>query len=302
MLSLQVAIRQALRSRPAAISRARVEPEEVSLARSLARSPRPSALISRRVPSGSLDSLVHVHTSARTLAPPSPPLREPSAASTRSPTSRLDNEGMHPPLTARPRPPARRNASKGKFTALPTPSTPRRRRQSQLDADANTGDDDSLGGASGQRASLGLQQHGPMQLESRREAGASQGDREAGRLDEPDTPSPPPPSTPMRSGVRASTCTNAPPTGVPFPQEAGDPFDDSAITVAQQDDPARNAAPGLGIDEGDTTISIDALKGLSRDELERMLQEADRIIRDKEQGASSASIARRLPSRLTLTT
>lgn len=210
---------------------------------------------------------------------------------------------MHPPLTARPRPPARRNASKGVFTALPTPSTPRRRRQSQLDADANTGDDDSWGRASGQRASLGLQQPDSMQLESRREAGASQGDCEAGSLlDEADTPSSPPPSTPIRSGIRANTCTNAPPAGVPFPQEAGDPFGDSAGTVAQQDDTARNAAPGLGIDEGDTTISIDALKGLSRDELERMLQEADRIIRDKEQGASSASIARRLPSRLTLTT
>jgi len=207
---------------------------------------------------------------------------------------------MHPPLSARPRPPARRTTSKSTLTALPTPSTPRRRR-SQLESSttdgANTGgDDDSWGRASGQRASLGSSSSlaQPRSAGGARPSFASSDRGEAGRratLDELAAPSSPGPSAPVHSHIAASNRDKPPVLPVPFPSAEDDPFAAAAASstppaTAQQADLAHGDSAGLGIDDGDTTISIDALRGLSREELARMLQEADRIIRDKEQGAS----------------
>ncbi|GAA5932043.1 hypothetical protein JCM3775_004221 [Rhodotorula graminis] len=210
---------------------------------------------------------------------------------------------MQPPLSARPRPPARRTTSKSTFTALPTPSTPRRRR-SQLESstiDAGAGrDDDSWGRASGHRVSLGSTSSSahPRPAHQARPSLASSWSEARGEatLDELEGPSSSPPSTPVHSHALVSKLSNPSILPVPFPAAAvDDPFAAAASlappATAPQLDLALGDSTGLGIDEGDTTIDIDALRGLSREELARMLQEADRIIRDKEQELSTFTAA-----------
>ncbi|GAA5844969.1 hypothetical protein JCM9279_000063 [Rhodotorula babjevae] len=210
---------------------------------------------------------------------------------------------MHPPLTARPRPPARRTTSKSTLTALPTPSTPRRRR-SQLDSSTTDGthtggDDDSWGRASGQRASLGSSSSSaqPRPAPAARPPLASSSRRGAsGRstLDELDTPPSSTPIAPEPSHAATSSRNKPSVLPVPFPSADDDPFapaPSSSSPAAAQHDLAHGDSAGLGIDDGDTTINIDALRGLSREELAHMLQEADRIIRDKEQELSTFTAA-----------
>ncbi|GAA5902836.1 hypothetical protein JCM8208_006488 [Rhodotorula glutinis] len=207
---------------------------------------------------------------------------------------------MQPPLSARPRPPARRTTSKSTFTALPTPSTPRRRR-SQLESSTTDaiagGDDDSWGRASGQHASLGSSSSSvqPRPAHQARPSLASSRSQARGQatLDEREDPSSSSPSTPVPSHAVPSSSSKPFALPVPLASNDDDPF---AAAASSARPPAHvdlvlGDSAGLGIDEGDTTISIDTLRGLSREELARMLQEADRIIRDKEQELSTFTAA-----------
>ncbi|BGP37171.1 hypothetical protein JCM10449v2_001075 [Rhodotorula kratochvilovae] len=204
---------------------------------------------------------------------------------------------MQPPLSARPRPPARaqpRSTSRSKYTALPTPTTPRRRR-SQLPAEE--GSDGEGARARAVEASSGAK---GAQISTREGAGGVRGALDAGMgaereevetlegEDEPGTPPSPTPGTPDHHRRSKEDPAPAP---VPFPT-AEDHAVEGIISSVGRDGAPLSAAPGgLSVDEDGATIDVEALRGLSREELEGMLKEADRIIREKEQELSTFTAA-----------
>ncbi|GAA6055011.1 hypothetical protein JCM3770_000493 [Rhodotorula araucariae] len=199
---------------------------------------------------------------------------------------------MQPPLSARPRPPARaqpRSTSHSKYTALPTPSTPRRRR-SQLPAEDGLDGDEwarasVLGASSGTSAAQMMRSsRGPGADESaRREEATLEG------LDQPETPPSPSPGT---SDQHIHDKEHRSHTPVPFPAKEH-PGVKGVFAAAEREETSLKVGssdPAAATNDG-AAIGIEGLKELSREELESLLGEASRIIREKEQELSTFTSA-----------
>lgn len=203
---------------------------------------------------------------------------------------------MQPALHARPRPPARQNprsTSHSKYTALPTPTTPRRRRTGSLQLEEDKGDEGAMGGSAGalktpERTLRELNgawsgaSPSPSLLKTHSRTEVEQSNEVETRTDEP--------TTPPSYTSRAAEHTQAPfPTlDEPSPANPLDARDKDPISPSSSGLPfsASTTMPASSVTSADAQDAYEQPRQLTREELEWMLVEARRIIEEKEQGRS----------------
>ncbi|GJN87874.1 hypothetical protein Rhopal_000829-T1 [Rhodotorula paludigena] len=201
---------------------------------------------------------------------------------------------MQPALHARPRPPARQNprsTSRSKYTALPTPTTPRRRRTGSLQLEEEKGDEGAMGGSAGalktpertlrevNGARTGASPS-PSLLKTSSRKEVEQSNEVETRTDEPTTP----PSYTSRAAEHSQapfpTLDEPSPTN-PLDARYNDPISPSSSGLPFS---ASTTMPASSATSADAQDAYEQPRQLTREELEWMLVEARRIIEEKEQG------------------
>ncbi|BGP59456.1 hypothetical protein NBRC10512v2_000751 [Rhodotorula toruloides] len=197
-------------------------------------------------------------------------------------------QGPTPLLTPRPRPPGRpstQRTTSSRLTALPTPSTPRsaarrarERERRSLDALGFGSDGEEM---RGERTSLG----GRISLSG------VQGSREGTGVDTGADAGGSAEGVVERDPVEATTKLSRAPSPVPFPSTDPTPATSDPVIVVKPSSgpstpPSNRQTSPLEPVLAPAALGPDHLKSLSREELEKMLAEADRIIRAKEQELS----------------
>ena len=197
---------------------------------------------------------------------------------------------MHPTQHPRPRPPAQR-APSSRLTALPTPLSPRRQRPSALSSSIDHAsslpspvwsssippDTPPLG--SDERRDL---------LEQSDAKGGKGGDNKSNRDVEREEPRKTSPTSSIPFPSASNTVTITQDTA-----EREEEVDPSTPThsqpincILEDGDSPNQPSEGLNTSEGSVGLVKDPkmLGQMSREELEKMLNDADRVIREKEQG------------------